>query len=319
MRWKAFIQDYFGFSRKERIGILTISGVMLFIFLFPDMSSLSGKKDQVIQDTSWFAAVKRIEISREEKLNNQADESVSIYQQDRTTGSFFTRENSNPVLFEFDPNTISETGWQKLGLKNKTINTITNYLGKGGHFYKPEDLKKIYGLRKEEYEMLEPYIRIQRTKHSIQPFISEKNIEELKTKPVFEKTTIDINATDTTSLIALHGIGSKLANRIINFREKLGGFYSIEQVGETYGLPDSTFQNIRQYLKLENPQLKKIDINKATIDDFKSHPYISNSIAKTIIAYREEHGLFSSISDLKKIKIIDDMLFNKIEPYLIVQ
>ena len=68
---------------------------------------------------------------------------------------------------------------------------------------------------------------------------------------------IDVNTADTTAFISLPGIGSKLAARIITFREKLSGFYSVEQIGETYGLPDSTFQKIKQYLKLDNASVKK--------------------------------------------------------------
>ena len=104
--------------------------------------------------------------------------------------------------------------------------------------------------------------------------------------------------------------------RIVNFREKLGGFYSIEQVRETYGLPDSTYQKIKLNLKLDNSEVKKININNASVEDLKSHPYIRYNIANAIIAYRKEHGSFSAISDLKKIMIITDEVYQKIAPYL---
>ncbi|HMK26573.1 MAG TPA: helix-hairpin-helix domain-containing protein, partial [Chitinophagaceae bacterium] len=130
---------------------------------------------------------------------------------------------------------------------------------------------------------------------------------------------IDINSADTTALIALPGIGSKLAARIINFRDKLGGFYSVTQVGETFGLPDSTFQKIKQYLKLENTSTRKININTATVDELKAHPYIRWSLANPIVAYRNEHGPFSKVEDIKKVMAVTDEIYNKIAPYLAVQ
>jgi competence ComEA-like helix-hairpin-helix protein len=105
----------------------------------------------------------------------------------------------------------------------------------------------------------------------------------------------------------------------VSFRDKLGGFYSVDQVGETFALPDSTFQKIRQYLKIETISIKKININTATIDELKGHPYIRWSIANPIIAYRNEHGAFSKPEDLKKIVAVTDELFNKIAPYLSTQ
>jgi competence ComEA-like helix-hairpin-helix protein len=99
----------------------------------------------------------------------------------------------------------------------------------------------------------------------------------------------------------------------------LGGFYSVTQVGETFGLPDSTFQKIKQYLKLENTSIKKININKTTVDELKAHPYIKYSLANPIIAYRNEHGEFAKLEDIKKIMAVTDDVYNKIAPYLTTQ
>jgi len=121
---------------------------------------------------------------------------------------------------------------------------------------------------------------------------------------------------DTTAFISLPGIGSKLAARIINFRDKLGGFYSVEQVKETFGLPDSTYQKIKQYLNLENPSVKKININTATVDELKAHPYIKYILANPIVAYRNEHGLFSKIEDVKKVMVVTEEVYSRIAPYL---
>ena len=151
--------------------------------------------------------------------------------------------------------------------------------------------------------------------------VPSKPKEELK--PAKEYTSryssIEINSADTTAFISLPGIGTKLALRIVTFREKLGGFYSVEQIGETYGLADSTFQKIKQYLKLDNPSVKKININTATVDEMKTHPYIKFSIANPLVAYRSEHGSFSKVEDIKKVMAVTDDIYKKIVPYLTLQ
>jgi len=121
------------------------------------------------------------------------------------------------------------------------------------------------------------------------------------------------------AFISLPGIGSKLAARIVAFREKLGGFYKVEQVAETFALPDSTFQKIKSRLIISHVDIKKLNINIATIDELKAHPYLRYNIANAIVQYRTQHGNFSSISDIKKIMMITEEIFNKAAPYLSVK
>ncbi len=127
---------------------------------------------------------------------------------------------------------------------------------------------------------------------------------------------INLNEADTSELIVLPGIGSKLSARIVAFREKLGGFYAVEQVGETYGVPDSTFQKIKGRLQVDGNSIRKINVNSATKDDLKAHPYIRWNLANAIVEYRNQHGAFSSLEELKNIVLIDEGTFQKIVPYL---
>ena len=275
-------------------------------------------------DTSWIAAVKKLEIRDSSFSDNdrQSEESTSAYQYDRKKSNYYESSVTKGQLFYFDPNTISSAAWKRLGIRDKTIQTILNYLSKGGHFYKPEDLERIYGLRKDEYERLLPYVRIESTSLvDNKQFVSPKPNSESQPAKIYvaKYSAIDINIADTSALVSLPGIGSKLASRIVTFRERLGGFYSIEQIGETYGLADSTFQKIKQYLKLDNLSIKKININTATVDELKSHPYIRYGIANPIVAYRNEHGAFSKIEDIKKVMAVTDEIYKKIAPYLTTQ
>jgi len=132
-----------------------------------------------------------------------------------------------------------------------------------------------------------------------------------------EVKAVDINTGDSTAFEALPGIGATLAMRIIRFREKLGGFYSVEQVKETFGLADSTFSRIRPYLQFINYSgVRQININTATMDELKAHPYIRYNLARVIINYREQHGFFATVEDLKKITAIDAMQYEKLKAYL---
>ena len=313
------------FSRKERIGILIVIGIILFSLFLPGILKRSSSSKPVPMDTTWMAAVKRLEI-KDSNLSNDDyrkadDENAYAYQYDRKKSNYIESNSIKGELFSFDPNIISGNDWKRLGLRDKTIQTIQNYLIKGGHFYKPEDLQRVYGLHKDEYERLLPYIKIEsKTIAANEQFVSSKpNTESQPTKIYISKySAIDINTSDTSAFISLPGIGSKLALRIVNFRDKLGGFYSVDQIGETYGLPDSTFQKIRQYLKLDNSSIKKININTATVDELKAHPYIKFSIANPIVAYRNEHGAFSKIEDIKKVMAVTDDIYIKIVPYLTI-
>ncbi len=322
MHWKDFAADYLHFSRKDRIAIIGIVIILLVIFFLPGFYSTGRHTYQKNHDTSWISTMQKLEQKDTAANRNfqQFDENNNkYYQYDRPKNNYYDKPAGE--LFYFDPNTLSTGDWRRLGLKEKTVQTIQNYLSKGGHFGKPEDLKKIYGLSPEEFERLAPYIRIASTggPNKYEDFTKAPGtIASPKIYPS-KYSIIDINSADTAAFISLPGIGSKLSARIINFRDKLGGFYSIEQVRETFGLPDSTFQKIKQYLKLENANIKKININTATADELKIHPYIRWTLANPIVAYRNQHGAFEKVADIKKIMVVTDEVYEKIAPYLTTQ
>lgn len=128
--------------------------------------------------------------------------------------------------------------------------------------------------------------------------------------------TIDINKADSAAWESLRGIGPVLAARIVRFRDKLGGFYAISQVRETYGLPDSTFNKIQPYLRLNAVSLKKLDINNADEQTLAQHPYIRYKLARLIFLYRSNNGPFSQPADLLGIPLVDDSIYRKIEHYI---
>jgi competence ComEA-like helix-hairpin-helix protein len=314
MKWKEFLRDYFVFTRKERIGLLVVILIMVGIWIFPKVSR-PVKPRIAVQDTSWVTAAKQLMIRRDS--GSQSKNSADSEDELAYAGPLSQPSNESKVqLFYFDPNTLSFAGWKKLGVREKTIATIQNYLNKGGHFQKAEDLKKIYGIRPDEYLRLQPYVRIANIVQSASPSPEKADHKSETLSSGSGYAMIDINRADTSAFVALPGIGNKLASRIVNFRDKLGGFYSTDQISEIYGLPDSAFQKIKPFLKLETGPVKKININSATKDEMKSHPYIKWNLANAIVEYRNQHGNFSSVEDLKKISVMTTDLFDKIKFYL---
>ncbi len=313
------LKQYFIYTKKERTGIFTLLIVILLIAISPIFFSffIKEKKYDFNQFQNEIAQlrIKQKDSNRAYTAYRNFDENnYQNFHQPSYQNNYYKNQPTGE-LFYFDPNTATAADWQRLGVRDKTIATIQNYLSKGGHFYKAEDIVKIWGLHEDLVERLIPYVQIASVASNNYP--QNNNYE----KPVYEKKTyaptlIDVNNADTAALIALPGIGSKLAQRIITFREKLGGFSSVQQIGETYGLPDSTFQKIKARLTLGETALKQYNINTATIDELKQHPYIKYNIANAIVQYRNQHGTFASITDIKKIMIIDDVLYNKLLPYL---
>jgi len=310
--FKKFTAEYLSFTRKERRGIIVIL-VLILVFVMLPFFYPFFIHHKTYDHSAFEKEIASLTIKQADSSN--ADDNENNYRhyypsQQRNYSDRMVKGE----LFYFDPNTLSADGWKKLGLRDKTIATIQNYISKGGKFRRPEDIAKIWGLHEDEVQRLLPYVSIAEQTSST---YEKKNFEN---KPYEKKenkiVAFDINTADTSAFIALPGIGSKLANRIISFREKLGGFYKVEQVAETFALADSVFQKIKGSLKLNDPKVKQININTASVDEMKVHPYIRYALANAIVQYRSQHGKFSAISEIKKIMIITDEIYNKLAPYL---
>jgi competence protein ComEA len=317
MKWKVALAAYFSFNRKERIAVVVIVLLFACVFLYPSASGVLFPVKTIPADTSWMAAVHQLERAADSEAGGSYKVPVYARGHQQAPGNSQYRP-STAELFYFDPNTIDAEGWQRLGLRERTIKTILNYIGKGGHFRKAEDLQRVYGLFPDEFDRLAPYIRIANSA----PL--NKSASSATSAPVSDGprrsppavSPVDINQADTAAFIALPGIGSKLAARIVAFRDKLGGFYSIAQVGEIYGLQDSIFQRLKHWFLLTTASIRKININTATVEILKSHPYIRYVLAGPIVSYRSQHGPFLKLEDLKNIMAMTDEVYRKLLPYL---
>ncbi|MFN4146102.1 MAG: helix-hairpin-helix domain-containing protein [Runella sp.] len=308
------IRDEFGLSRAQARGLLVLAVGMLVCWFGPlAFDRFFANNDAIINKTDEQKADSLLAIL--EKLQPQKTYTSSY--------SPISRADVSPEtplsLFYFDPNTASVSQLQALGMPKFIAERIEKYRSKGGKFRQKEDLQKIYGLRPELYERLEPYISIvaETPKTALvatnTPTSPAKEAEILPKAPKI--TTFDINTADTTQLIRLRGIGSKLAARIVKFRDGLGGFVSESQYAEIFGLDSLALAELYRFAQVRTPP-QQISINTASIENLDRHPYISRRQAEIIIRYREQHGAYQSPQDLLRIKILDEKFVNKIAPYL---
>ena len=233
-------------------------------------------------------------------------------------------DNLSAERFKFNPNTTSKEDFVRLGIPTYVANSILKYRSKGGSFRTKADFKKIYNLKPELYADLYAWIDLPESKPAFdrEEFRAENNYsvptekrETTKPYPLKETYTLqkfDINTADTTQLKKLKGIGSAYASRIVKFRDALGGFHSLSQLDETYGIAPEAIAELKKYAVIETAH-KTIKIND--VDNIK-HPALKFAQAKAIIAYRNQHGAFSSLQDLNKIKLLNEETIQKIAPYL---
>jgi competence ComEA-like helix-hairpin-helix protein len=222
------------------------------------------------------------------------------------------------VRFNFNPNTIEEEGLIELGFTTFLAKRIVNFRSKGGTFKKADDLYKIYGIDSALVTELKPFIVIPsldfEENKPYEKYANKNNTEFRKTEK-----TIDINTADTNDLKKIYGIGSKLANRIILYREKLGGFYSYSQLNEVWGLNPGLVELLQKKFIINNTIIKKININTIDQKTLEQHPYIGFKTAKSILNYKKQHGKFNTIEDLRKIISLKDSVIIRLNNYLIVE
>ncbi len=282
----------FDLSYKERTGalvLLTILFALLVVWrLLPSLVApdIDPEEHQLQEAWAQFEKAQEVDTMAQPTRRNAAGT--------KTAGR----------LFLFDPNTVTEEKLKMLGLGHTTIKAWLKYRAKGGRFYKKEDVGKLYTLSRDDYQRIAPYIEI------IAPAGLSVRKEEGLRYP------IELNGAAEKELIALKGIGPVFARRIINFRDALGGFVTVTQLKEVYGLPDSTYQYLKDKFTLDVQLQKKIRLNSCNVDELAGHPYISRQLAARIIQFRNDLNGFDSITQLRQVPLINDEKYRKIAPYL---
>jgi competence ComEA-like helix-hairpin-helix protein len=223
-------------------------------------------------------------------------------------------ENQNQINpFLFDPNNADKNTLLKLGLSEKTVKSILNYREKGGVFKVRSDFSKVFTLKAEEFEALHDFIQLPDS-------LDKKSYSEKKTqqRKKTEIPTVNVNTATAEDFDKLPGIGPSFAERMVKYRDALGGFEDLAQLEEIYGLSDSIIVAISPYLSISSSGIKKININKAVAEELKTHPYLRWRHANAIVKYREKNGPYKSLEMLRTLHEFNDSegTFWKIKPYL---
>jgi DNA uptake protein ComE-like DNA-binding protein len=228
-------------------------------------------------------------------------------------------------LFKFDPNTIDSVSLIRLGLKPFQAKNILKYRRKGGKFKTPDDLSKIYGLDEYRFKQLKPFIHITNSgKNSDKTFPNKFDFEKNPSKKFnFEKqekyTTgiiTELNSADTVQLKKIPGIGSGFSKRITEYRSKLGGYYSVEQLKEVWGLTPEIYETIKPWFKISSENINKMPVNDLTIEQLVRHPYISYKQAKILVELRKKKGPLQSMKQLMLLEEFSEKDIERLSYYL---
>jgi competence ComEA-like helix-hairpin-helix protein len=293
----SFLNNYFGFNKQQRNGLLLLSIISLILFLV-----------RIIYPS--FITPDKIEIKNLPLIEQTLDSSYQLSQ--NRFSQNFTKENTALNLFAFDPNTITNQQLQQLGFNKKTAQTFLKFRDRGFVFKEKIELKKVYGISDNFYSKLEPYIIIE-NKNSAANLNSNKSESNVTASANKNQTKVELNTADSLALLDINGIGPAFAKRILKYRSLLGGFVSVEQLKEVYGFTDEMFEKIKPNVTANAELIKKINLNK---DDFKTvnkHPYLSYELTKTLFDWRRKTVI--TATNLKDI-INDDQAYNKLMPYI---
>lgn len=222
--------------------------------------------------------------------------------------------------FAFDPNTADSTQLLRLGLQPWQVRNIYKYRAAGGVYHKKEDFARLYGLTVKQYRELEPYIQISADYLPAATLIQTEAPQEPDTlRPqlhypvkLAEGETVNLNEGDTTAFRQVPGIGSYFAKQIVNYRQRLGGYISTDQLDEIEDFP----QQAKPYFIVEPVYLQKLKVNKLSLTHLKRHPYINFYQAKAIVDHRRLSGPLHSLAELSHLRDFPEDAIRRLEPYM---
>lgn len=306
--WK----DFFYYSKFERRAIVLllllviISGTALIVWRGLSDGQMSVREEKSAAIDSFLAGVS----VRERRF-------VSPVQQHRQPS-----EKLQVRLSPFDPNVADSVQLRSLGLGVFVVRNILRYREKGGVFRKPEALSRIYGLTDSQYVALKPYIRITSDFHSVSPrrddsvlvrSVGSKASEHVLTvvRKLPEGSVVPLNQSDTTLLKQIPGIGSGFAKMIVSYRNRLGGFYRVEQLQEIPNIGPE----INKWFEPDGIPYRQIRVNQDGLDRLKSHPYMDFYKARAIVEFRRKRGRIKGMSQIAMFEEFSEDDLKRLEPY----
>ena len=298
--WK----DFFYFSKKERRGIVFLLGMIVMIIGI------------------WLVSPYLIEESDKDTNQESFEEmerflaGIKIIEQQRNA-SFKKKEvvKRKVVLAPFEPNLADSIEFLQLGLPSFIAHNIIRYRQAGGKFATAEAFSRIYGITEEQFHTLEPYIYISESFQKKPDTLRYAKVEKRDTLAFYkypEGTLVDLNRADTTELKKIPGIGIGIAQAIVSYRNRLGGFYDVAQLQELKWVTS----DIQRWFKVENCPIHRINANKASLDRLRAHPYINYYQARVIVEFRRKKDKLKSLSQLSLYEEFAEKDLERLSHYL---
>lgn len=247
-----------------------------------------------------------------------ADSSIRKAAVRRGVQYIYNVETVRRKLSAFDPNTADSTLLLSLGLQPWQVRSIYRYRAKGGIYRQPSDFARLYGLTVKQYKELLPYIHISdEYKPAAEVYgrtDAVKSGRDTLRYPVKLRPGqyVTLDDADTASLRKVPGIGRYYASRIVRYRNDLGGYVSVAQLSEIEGIPEAALS----YFKVTGGAVRKLNLNRLTLNELKHHPYINFYQARRIIDYRRLKGPLHSIDDLRLLKDFSQRDIERLRPYV---
>lgn len=221
----------------------------------------------------------------------------------------WTDQKAMPVALETDAH---RTG-KRLASDERRIIT-----GKDTSEWEKESTRKISGLHPRGNENTlkgkNPPLKgsdpfpIGKTRKEYKPYVRAEKFPE--------GTLVELNAADTATLKKVPGIGSAFARRIVKYRELLGGFYTVGQLAEVYGIDEERYTALVPWFFTDTLYIRKLKVNALSAADLRRHPYIDYRQAKVIEQLRKQKSRLSGWENLLLIEEFTDMDRKRLRPYL---
>jgi DNA uptake protein ComE-like DNA-binding protein len=287
------ISSFFKFSPSQRTGILFLFGIIVILqlaYFFVDFGSFSKVSPE---KEKWLSLQSQIDSMKQAKLDYV------------------------PKIYPFNPNFITDYKGYRLGMSVPEIDRLLAFRKQNKYVNSPKEFQVVTKVSDSLLNAISPYFKFPDWVNNKKEF---KNFNKYPNAAFAKKdkvVIIDINKATQEDLIKIYGIGEAISLRILKYKESLGGFVSMEQMKDVWGLSPEVIDNLNSHFKvLVTPNVKKIDINNASIKELSQFPYFNYQLAKQIVTFRSMNGDFKNSDDLTKIKGLSIDKANIIALYL---
>lgn len=288
-------------SKRNRRGLLWVILLTLIIAISPRViSALSLNEEPIIS----FQEMKQI----------HQDFVVSVEKEKTRKTKSFKSKYSVPNQ-KINPNELSVQEWKELGLSQKQADIVVKFSERG--LKSNNDLKKIFVFPEQLFNLIKDSLFYPELKHD--SWNDQNNFKQDYTAEKKKRVLVDISIANQEELETIPGIGPFFAKKILDHRNNLGGFVSKSQLLEIWKFDEEKLNEIDEYLVLSKREIRKTNINSAELEELKSHPYITYSVANSIVKMRDTNGKYSDVSEIKKSKLISEELYQKIVRYITVE